>query len=55
MTAKRTVEQWRNELKGKPVDVANEMIVADGTEEAYEAFVGLFAQAPFGPQARHRD
>ncbi len=28
------------------------MIVADGTEEAYEAFVGLYAQPPFGPQAR---
>jgi hypothetical protein len=50
--AKRSVEVWRRELQGKPVEVANEMIVADGTEEAYEAFVGLFAQAPFGPQAR---
>jgi hypothetical protein len=28
------------------------MIVSDGREEAYEAFVGLFAQPPFGPQAR---
>src|SRR6266702_3876500 len=50
--AKRTVDQWRRELQGKPVEAANELIVADGTEEAYEAFVGLFAQPPFGPQAR---
>src|SRR6266480_1227050 len=49
---KRTVEEWRSELNGKPAAAANEMIVADGTEEAYEAFVGLFAQPPFGPQAR---
>src|SRR5580693_9083990 len=49
---KRTVDQWRRELQGKPVEAANELIVADGTEEAYEAFVGLFAQPPFGPQAR---
>jgi hypothetical protein len=49
---KRTVEEWRRELQGKPVEAANELIVADGTEEAYEAFVGLFAQPPFGPQAR---
>jgi hypothetical protein len=49
---KRSVDEWRGELQGKPVEVANEMIVADGTEEAYEAFVGLFAQPPFGPQAR---
>ena len=51
-TTKRTVTEWRRELQGKPVEVANEMIVADGTDEAYEAFVGLFAQPPFGPQAR---
>jgi hypothetical protein len=49
---KRTVEQWRSELKGKPVEQANEMIVADGTDEAYEAFVGLYTQPPFGPEAR---
>jgi hypothetical protein len=50
--ARRTVDEWRRELQGKPVEAANEMIVADGTEEAYEAFVGLFTQPPFGPQAR---
>jgi hypothetical protein len=49
---KRTVDEWRHELQGKPAEIANEMIVADGTEEAYEAFVGLYAQPPFGPQAR---
>ena len=52
VVAKRTVDQWRRELQGKRVEIANEMIVADGTDEAYEAFVGLFAQPPFGPQAR---
>jgi hypothetical protein len=50
--AKRTVAEWRRELQAEPVEVANEIIVADGTDEAYEAFVGLFAQPPFGPQAR---
>jgi hypothetical protein len=49
---KRTVDEWRRELQGKPVEAAHEMIVADGTDEAYEAFVGLFAQPPFGAQAR---
>jgi hypothetical protein len=50
--AKRTVDAWRGELQGKPVEAAHEMIVADGTGEAYEAFVALFTQAPYGPQAR---
>ena len=49
---KRSVDEWRHELQGKPVEVANEMIVSDGSAEAYEAFVALFAQPPFGLQAR---
>lgn len=49
---KRSVDEWRRELQGKPVELANEMIVSDGSAEAYEAFVALFAQPPFGPQAR---
>ena len=49
---KRTVEEWRGELKGKTVEAANEMIVADGTDEAYEAFVSLYPQTPFGVLAR---
>lgn len=50
--AKRTVDEWKANLKGKPVEVANEMMVADGTDEAYEAFVSLYPQTPFGLQAR---
>ena len=50
--AKRTVDEWRSELQGKPVEVAHEMIVAAGTDEAYEAFVALFPQPPFAQQAR---
>jgi hypothetical protein len=50
--AKRTVDDWRRELQGKSPGAANEMIVSDGSVEAYEAFVGLFAAPPFGPQAR---
>jgi uncharacterized caspase-like protein len=50
--AKRSVEQWRQELKGQPVDAANDLIVSDGSDEADEAFVGLYAQPPFSQQAR---
>jgi len=50
--AQRTVDAWRQELKGKPVEAANELIVADGSDEAYEAFAGLYAQTPQGLQAR---
>ncbi len=50
--AKRTVDQWRRELQGRPVREANELIVADGSVEAYEAFVALHAPPPLGPLAR---
>ena len=49
---KKTVSEWTRDLKGKPVEAANELIVADGTDEAYEAFAGLYAQTPLGQLAR---
>jgi uncharacterized caspase-like protein len=49
---KRSVEEWKKDLKGKSVAEANELVVADGGEDAYEAFVALYADPPFGPQAR---
>ena len=39
-------------MNGKPVEAANELIVADGTDEAYEAFAALYASTPRGLQAR---
>jgi Caspase domain len=50
--AKRSVEDWKRDLQGKPPEAANEMIVADGSAEAYEAFVAVYTQPPFAPQAR---
>ena len=51
-TTKKTVEEWTRDLKGKPVEAANEIIVADGSDEAYEAFAIMFAQDPLGALAR---
>jgi Caspase domain len=50
--AKKTVDEWKRDLKGKPLEAANELIVADGTDEAYEAFAVLYASTPRGLQAR---
>jgi hypothetical protein len=49
---KKSVAEWTRDLKGKPVEEANEIIVADGTDEAYEAFAGLYPQTPLGRLAR---
>ena len=49
---KKSVEEWTRDLKGKPIEAANEIIVADGSDEAYEAFAVMFAQNPLGVLAR---
>jgi len=49
---KRSVEQWKRDLKGKQPEVAHDMIVADGTLEAYEAFDVLFTQSQFAPEVQ---
>jgi uncharacterized caspase-like protein len=50
--ARKTVEQWKRDLKGKPVGAANEIIVADGTDESYEAFADLYQGTTRGLQAK---
>lgn len=50
--AKRTVAEWRRELTGKTAEQANEMIVGDASDEAYEAFVALYPDTPAGLEAR---
>ncbi len=52
LEVKRTVEEWRRELRGKDAETADDLIVAAGTDESYEAFVDLYAKSSFGPQAR---
>jgi uncharacterized caspase-like protein len=49
--ARRSVDDWRRLLQGRPVEAAHDMIVEDGTLEAYQAFAALFAQSRFGTEA----
>ncbi len=49
---KKSVAEWTRDLKGKQVEAANELIVADGTDESYEAFAGLYPQTTQGRLAR---
>ena len=51
-SAKKTVAEWTRDLKGKPVEAAHELMVVDGTDEAYEAFATLYASTPRGLQAK---
>jgi uncharacterized caspase-like protein len=49
---KRSAEDWKKELQGKAIQEAHDAIVFDGSVEAYEAFVSLYAAPPFGPEAK---
>jgi Caspase domain len=51
-TAKRTADDWRRELQGKEPRPAYDLVVADNSVAAYEAFTALFAQSPYTPRAR---
>ena len=51
-SATRSVDDWRQELRGKDPNVAYELEIADDTVAAYQAYVELFAQAPAAPRLR---
>jgi hypothetical protein len=51
-SVKRSVEDWRKELKGKDQKVAYQLVVADDTVPAYEAFVAMYAQPPYNVRVR---
>ena len=48
----RSVDDWRKDLKGKDPKVAYDLVIADDSVPAYEAFVGLFSQPPFNVRVR---
>lgn len=43
----RTVEEWKGQLTGKEPQAAYQLVIADDTIEAYEAFAAVFSQSPF--------
>jgi hypothetical protein len=51
-SATRSVEDWRKDLQGKDAKVAYELVIADDTVPAYQAYVELYAQASFTPRLR---
>ena len=47
-----TAQGWRRELRTMEPQAAYELVIGEDTIEAYEAFVALFAEPPFGPRVR---
>ncbi|MEW6641632.1 MAG: caspase family protein [Pseudomonadota bacterium] len=48
----RSADEWKKQLQGKPPQAAYDLVIADDSVEAYEAFVALYAQPPLAPQVR---
>jgi len=51
-TAARTAADWRRDLGGKEPKAAYELVIADDSVPAYEAFAALFAQSSYTPRVR---
>jgi Caspase domain len=52
VVVKRSVAEWTRQLQGMRVEPAHDIIVNDGSLEAYQAFVALYAEPPYGAEAR---
>ncbi len=50
--ATRSVDDWRKALKGKDPKAAYQLVIADDSVPAYEAFVAMFAQPPYNMRVR---
>jgi uncharacterized caspase-like protein len=51
-SATRSVEDWRKDLQGKDAKVAYELVIADDTVPAYQAYIELYAQDVHTPRLR---
>ncbi|MDA9411671.1 MULTISPECIES: caspase family protein [unclassified Bradyrhizobium] len=48
----RSVADWRKDLQGKDAKVAYDLVIADDTVEAYQAYIELYAQDVRTPRLR---
>jgi uncharacterized caspase-like protein len=46
-SATRSVDDWKRELQGKEAQLAYQLVIAEDTLEAYQAYAAVFPQAPF--------
>jgi hypothetical protein len=52
LIAARSADEWRKELTGKEPKVAYDLVIADDSVAAYEAFTALFAQSSYTARVR---
>ncbi len=48
----RSIDDWKRDLQGKEPQAAYQLVIADDTIEAYEAFAAVFSQSPYTVRVR---
>jgi uncharacterized caspase-like protein len=48
----RSIDDWKRDLQGKEPQAAYQLVIAEDTIEAYEAFAAVFAQSPYTVRVR---
>ena len=51
-SATRSVDDWRRELQGKDPQAGYQLVIAEDTLEAYQAYAAVFPQAPYTVRVR---
>jgi uncharacterized caspase-like protein len=51
-TPTRSIDDWKKDLTGKDIKTAYDLVIADDTVPAYEAFIQLFNAPPYGPRVK---
>jgi uncharacterized caspase-like protein len=51
-SATRSVDDWKRELTGKEPQAAYQLVIAEDTVEAYEAFAAVFSQSSYSVRVR---
>lgn len=49
---KLSLAEWKEKLRGKDAETADELMVAGGTDASYEAFLAVHGRSLFAPHAR---
>jgi hypothetical protein len=50
--ASRTVDAWRREFRSRQPAEAYDLVIQDGTVEAFEAYLAVYSVAPYAPRVR---
>jgi len=51
-SASRSVDSWKQEFRSRQASEAYDLVILDGTPEAFEAYIAVYSTPPFAPRVR---